>query len=127
LPVAVGAICHGVLRAARARGEAGRSALHGRKTTGLTKRMEVGAWALTCLSLGDYDRTYRLTVEDDVRGLLARREDFITGPLSLARDTPERLGIGFTVRDGNYLLTRWTGDAHRFAGDLAAMLEQPSA
>jgi protease I len=42
-------------------------------------------------------------------------------------DAPERLGIGFTVRDGNYLSARWPGDAHRFAGDLAAMPEQPRA
>ena len=124
---AVAAICHGVLLAARARGEAGRSVLHGRKTTGLTKRMELGAWALTCLYLGDYYRTYRLTVEDEVRGLLAHREDFITGPLSLARDAPERLGIGFTVRDGTYLSARWPGDAHRFASDFAVMLEQPTS
>ncbi len=123
----VAAICHGVLLAARARGEAGRSVLHGRKTTGLTKRLELSAWALTCLYLGDYYRTYRQTVEDEVRGLLAHREDFIAGPLSLARDTPARLDIGFTVRDGTYLSARWPGDAHRFAGEFAAMLEPASA
>jgi len=59
--------------------------------------------------------------------MLARRQDFITGPLSLARDTPERFGIGFTPRDGSYLSVRWPGVAHRFAGDLAAMLDQASA
>jgi protease I len=123
----IGAICHGVLLAARARNEAGQSVLHGRKTTGLTKRMELGAWALTCVYLGDYYRTYPLTVEEEVRAVLARPEDFVTGPLSLARDAPQRLDAGFTVRDGNYLSARWPGDAHRFANDLAAMLEQPSA
>jgi protease I len=123
----VAAICHGVLLAARARNEAGQSVLQGRKTTSLTKRMELGAWALTCLYLGDYYRTYPLTVEEEVRGVLGRREDFITGPLSLARDGPERLDAGFTVRDGNYLSARWPGDAHRFAHDVAAMLEQPNA
>lgn len=123
----VAAICHGVLLAARARGAAGRSVLHGRKTTGLTKRLELGAWALTALYLGDYYRTYRVTVEDEVRGLLARREDFVTGPMSFSRDAPERLDLGFTVRDGRYLSARWPGDAHRFAADFAAMLETPLA
>jgi protease I len=123
----IAAICHGVLLAARARNEAGHSVLQGRKTTGLTKRMELGAWALTCVYLGDYYRTYPLTVEEEVRAVLARPEDFITGPLSLARDAPQSLDAGFTVRDGNYLSGRWPGDAHRFANDLAAMLERPSA
>jgi protease I len=89
--------------------------------------MELGAWALTCLYLGDYYRTYPLTVEEEVRGVLGRPEDFITGPPSLARDGPERLDAGFTVRDGNYLSARWPGDAHRFARDVAAMLELPNA
>lgn len=123
----VAAICHGVLLAARARGAAGRSVLFGRKTTGLTKRMELGAWALTALYLGDYYRTYRLTVEDEVRGRLARREDFVTGPTSLSRDAPERPDLGFTLRDGHYLSARWPGDAHRFAADFATMLETPGA
>jgi protease I len=122
----VAAICHGVLLAARARGEDGRSVLHGRKTTALTRRMELGAWALTCLYLGDYYRTYRRTVEDEVRGALARPEDFITGPLSLARDGPDKLGLGFALRDGNYLSARWPGDAHRFAAELAQMLDEPA-
>jgi protease I len=123
----VGAICHGVLLVARSRAEDGRSVLYGRKTTGLTKLMELGAWALTCVYLGDYYRTYRVTVEDEVRGLLAQPEDFVPGPSSLARDTPERLDLGFTLRDGNYLSARWPGDAHRFANDLATLLERPNA
>jgi protease I len=119
----IAAICHGVLLAARARNDAGQSVLQGRRTTGLTRRMELGAWALTCLYLGDYYRTYPRTVEEEVSRVLARPEDFITGPLSLARDAPDKLDAGFTVRDGNYLSARWPGDAHRFASDLAAMLE----
>ena len=123
----VGAICHGVLLAARSLGTGGRSVLYGRKTTGLTKRMELSAWAITCLYLGDYYRTYPTTVEDEVRGALARREDFIPGPGGLGRDSPTRLGTGFTVRDGNYLSARWPGDAHRFASDFAAMLARGAA
>jgi protease I len=123
---AVGAICHGVILAARARVGGGKSILCGRKTTSLTKFMELGAWALTALYLGDYYRTYPTTVEDEVRAALARPADFITGPVALIRDGPERLEAGFTVRDGNYLSARWPGDAHRFASDFASMVERPS-
>jgi protease I len=123
----VAAICHGVLLAARSRDAAGRSVLHGRKTTALPRRMELGAWALTCLWLGGYYRTYSVTVEDEVRALLADPGDFLRGPAGFTRDAPDRLAAGFTVRDGNYLSARWPGDAHRFAHDLAAMLERPNA
>jgi protease I len=66
--------------------------------------------------------TYQTTVEDEVRSVLARPEDFIRGPLPLRRDSAARLGAGFTVRDGNYLSARWPGDAHRFASEFAAMI-----
>ena len=84
--------------------------------------MELIAWRLTRLYLGDYYRTYPTTVEDEVRSALARPEDFITGPLPVRRDLAARLGVGFTVRDGEYLSARWPGDAHRFAAEFAAMI-----
>jgi len=118
----VGAICHGVLLAARSFIAPGVSVLYGKKTTALTKRMELSGWLLTCLYLGDYYRTYPTTVEDEVRSVLARPEDFIRGPPPLRRDSPARLSAGFTVRDGHYLSARWPGDAHRFAAEFAAML-----
>jgi hypothetical protein len=118
----VGAICHGVLLAARSSFRPGKSVLYGKKTTALTKQMELIAWRLTRLYLGDYYRTYPTTVEDEVRSALARPEDFITGPLPLRRDSAARLGVGFTVRDGEYLSARWPGDAHRFAAEFAAMI-----
>jgi protease I len=117
----VGAICHGVLLAARAR-HSGRSVLCGRRTTGLTKLQELSAWALTCLWLGSYYRTYPQTVEDEVTGVLAQPGDFARGPLSLTRDSPQNLGAGFTVRDGTYLSARWPGDAHRFGHALAQLV-----
>jgi protease I len=120
----VGAICHGVLVAARTRGANGRSVLYGRKTTALLNAMELGGWALTRLSLGDYFRTYRTTVEDEVRAALASPRDFVRGPPSVLRDSPANLQRGFTVRDGNYISARWPGDAHRFANDFAAMLSE---
>jgi protease I len=117
----VGAICHGVLLAARSRRSDGRSVLYGKKTTALTRSMELTAWALTRFYLGDYYRTYPVTVEDEVRAALAAPEDFIRGPFSISRDSPSTLDLGFTVRDGNYLSARWPGDAHRFANEFASM------
>jgi protease I len=120
----VGAICHGVLLAARSRGRDGKPVLFGRKTTALVKTMELAAWALTRVYLGDYYRTYPMTVEDEVRAALADAGDFLAGPLPLRRDSPARLDIGFTVRDGHYLSARWPGDAHRFGAEFAAMLAE---
>lgn len=118
----VAAICHGVLLAARSLGADGRSVLHGRKTTALTAQMELSAWNLTRLWLGDYYRTYPVTVEDEVGALLAQPADFLRGPTSLRRDGPTTLQRGFVVRDGNYLSARWPGDAHRLGHALAAVL-----
>jgi protease I len=118
----VGAICHGVLLCARSRAASGRSVLYGRKTTGLTRRLELAARALTRLHLLNYHQTYSMTVEDEVRGVLASPDHFITGPASVRRDSPMKLHLGFTVRDHNYLSARWAGDAHRFATDFAGML-----
>jgi protease I len=118
----VGAICHGVLLAARSRRADGISVLHGRRTTALTRQLELTGWALTVLWLGNYYRTYPKTVQAEVTEALARPADFVTGPLSTSRDGPSRRGPGFTLRDGNYLSARWPGDAHRFGHDFAAML-----
>jgi protease I len=118
----VGAICHGVVLAARSRRADGRSVLYGHRTTALTRQMELTAWAFTCLWLGRYYRTYPTTVQGEVTAALAARTDFIRGPMSTARDSPSDLASGFVVRDGNYLSARWPGDAHRFGHDFAAML-----
>jgi protease I len=118
----VGAICHGVVLAARSRAADGRSVLFGRKTTALTRRMELTAWALTALWLRSYYRTYPTPVQNEVSAALASPADFITGPMTTTRDAPSKLGVGFTVRDGQYLSARWPGDAHRFASEFATML-----
>jgi protease I len=118
----VGAICHGVLAAARSRADSGRSVLHGRKTTALTRRMELTAWWLTRAWLGNYYRTYPETVEDEVRGVLAQPEDFIAGPASTRRDDAAHPEWGFTVRDGLYLSARWPGDAHSFAVEFSQLI-----
>jgi protease I len=120
----IGAICHGVVLAARSRAEDGRSVLQGKKTTALTKPMELSAWSLTCAWLGSYYRTYPTTVEDEVAAALGASGEFIRGPMSAKRDAPDQLERGFTVRDGHYLSARWPGDAHRFAVDFAGMVAE---
>lgn len=120
----VGAICHGVLAAARSLGEDGRSVLYGRKTTALTARMELIAWRLTRLWLGDYYRTYPTTVQDEVTAALASPDDFFTGPRSVRKDSLARLSRGFVVEDGDYVSGRWPGDARRYATALVAAAER---
>ena len=109
----VGAICHGVLLVARSKSRTGRSVLHGRRTTALTRLMELCGWTLT----------YPTTVEDEVRAVLARPDDFVRGPFAWRRDTPEHLDRGFAVQDGSYVSARWPGDAHHFATTFAGIVE----
>ena len=123
----VGAICHGVVLAARSKLPNGRSVLFKRKTTSLLNSQELLAWGLTCLWLGSYYRTYPQTVEDEVRCSLESDTDFIRGPAPLRRDSPSDLTAGFIVRDGNYLSARWPGDAHRFANEFLKMLHEHHA
>jgi protease I len=101
----IGAICHGVVLGAHSRAATGRSVLHGRKTTALLRSQELLAWNLTRLYLGDYYRTYPITVEDEVTAALARPEDFERGPMSVIRDTPNRPN-GFAIIDGNNVSAR---------------------
>jgi putative intracellular protease/amidase len=118
----VAAICHGTVLAARSRGPDGRSVLHGRRTTGLTRQLEMLAWRLTRHRLGDYYRTYPQTVQAEVTAALRTPSDFRAGPPALLRDSDRHPGRGFIVRDGNYVSARWPGDVHRFAREFAAML-----
>lgn len=114
----VGAICHGVLLAARSKTKDGHSVLYGRKTTALPKWMELNAWALTALWLKNYYRTYPVSVQEEVSSLLRSKDDFLSGPLSLLRDEPDKLSRGFIVKDKNYISARWPGDAHLFAHEI---------
>ena len=140
----VGAICHGVVLAARSVSPAsGRSVLHGRKTTALTWKLEKSAWTLM-RALGRvwdpaYYRTYveapgepdgYRSVEAEVKRALASPEDFKDVPpdspqrfrqaSGLFRDRPDDTRCAFVVADGNYVSARWPGDGHLFAQTLAA-------
>jgi hypothetical protein len=85
--------------------------------------MEMAAWRLTRFWMGDYYRTYPVTVQAEVTATLGDPDDFFTGPRSLFRDSPEKIGRGFIVRDGNYVSARWPGDLHRYCRELMSMLQ----
>lgn len=139
----VGAICHGVVLAARSvSAKTGRSVLHGRKTTALTWKLEGTAWRLM-RRIGrvwdpDYYRTYSeapgeaegfRSVEAEVKRALASPDDFLDATPSspnyrrqssgLFRDRPGDTRCAFVVEDGPYVSARWPGDAHLFAQTVA--------
>lgn len=114
----VGAICHGVIVAARA------DVLKGRKTTCLPKYMERTGYFLTAWKLGRHYRTYPEYVEDEVRRALAQPGDFVRGPLHLmSRGTDTNDAAAFVVEDGNYVSARWPGDAYLFAKAILKRLQ----
>jgi putative intracellular protease/amidase len=142
----VGAICHGVLVAARAVDPAtGRSVLHGRRTTALTWALERKAWGLAMYTRfwdANYYRTYTeekgqpfgyMSVQQEVTRALATESDFE----DVARDAPHyrRKTSGrardsltddrpaWVVRDGLYVSARWPGDAHTFARTVCDVLD----
>jgi putative intracellular protease/amidase len=142
----VGAVCHGVLLAARSIDpRTGRSVLYGRRTTALTWSLERRAWSVARISRHwdpDYYRTYReasgqppgyLSVQQEVSRSLAHGGDFADvdphGPDArrkldgLHRDTPADRRPAFVVRDGNYVSARWPGDIHTFAGAVCELLD----
>jgi putative intracellular protease/amidase len=121
----VGAICHGVLVVARARGTDGRSLIAARRTTCLPKYMERAAYLATAWKLGRYYRTYEAYVEEEVRAALDDPErQFSRGPLELdpRRVTRASAEGGFVVEDGSYVSARWPGDAYLFAQRFLARL-----
>jgi len=119
----VGAICHGVLVLARAKGANGHSVIHGRRVTSLINRLEMAGYNLTRLWMGDYYRTYPgITTEDEVRAALASDDDFDPGPGGTKRDSMDALQHGFIVCDRNLVTARWPGDAHRWSMQIDRLL-----
>jgi len=140
----VGAICHGVLLAARSRRGDGKSALYGRRTASLTWAQERAASALAHVGRRwdrDYYRTYLegpgepegyMSVEAEVTRALASPGDYVDVPRDapdfrrktngLARDKVDDSRPAWVVRDGNYVSARWPGDAHTFAARFAELL-----
>ncbi|XP_055337802.1 uncharacterized protein LOC129587885 [Paramacrobiotus metropolitanus] len=124
----VGAICHGCLLVGRSRDPAtGKSVLFGKKMTALTRRHELSAYNMTRLFLGDYYLTYpETTVEDEMRGYAEKAEDFQVGPgwpIPTLRDSAVK-PYGFALIDGNYVSSRFFGDANAFANAFIYLLTQ---
>jgi putative intracellular protease/amidase len=143
----LGAICPGVLLAARSRDPAtGRSVLHGRRTTALTWQLERTAWSIarrTRFWDPDYYRTYIeepdqpegfMSVQQEVTRSLARPEDFLDvdpgaadygrKTSGRARDSDDDSSPAWVVRDGIYVSARWPGDVHTFARTYADVLSE---
>jgi putative intracellular protease/amidase len=141
----VGAICHGVLLAARSVDPAtGHSVLYGHKTTALTWAMEGLAWRLTRVTRfwdQNYYRTYSeqpgqpggyMSVQSEVTRALEDPTDFrdvVRGSpgwrrkaSGMARDSATDSRPAFVVDDGSYVSARWPGDTHTFATVLSRKL-----
>jgi putative intracellular protease/amidase len=123
----VGAICHGVLLAARSKNpKTQQSVLADLRTTCLPKYMEQIAFYLTAWKLSTYYRTYPMYVEDEVRMVLRDPAgQFVRGPLSLVkRGTLVDDRAAFVVEDDFYVSARWPGDAYLFANRFMARLRR---
>ena len=142
----VAAICHGVVLAARSRSAStGRSVLFGRRTTGLTWKLESAAWRLMKFAGRVWDPGYYRTyteqpgepagyrgVEAEVTRALASPDHFLDVPPAgpdhfrktsgLFRDSATDSRPAWVVRDGNYVSARWPGDLHAFVGSFAGLL-----
>ncbi|HWD56543.1 MAG TPA: type 1 glutamine amidotransferase domain-containing protein [Acidimicrobiales bacterium] len=143
----VGAICHGVLVAARATDPTtGRSVLHGRRTTALTWALEYKAWSVARYARfwdANYYRTYTdepgqghgyMSVQREVTRALAAPADFEDVARDApdyrrktsgrARDTLSDARPAWVVRDGSYVSARWPGDVHTFARTFCDLLDR---
>jgi putative intracellular protease/amidase len=143
----VGAICHGVLVAARAVDPVTeRSVLYGRRTTALTWALERRAWGIARYTRfwdSNYYRTYveergqrwgYMSVQQEVTRALADPADFADvekgstdwrrKTSGRARDSSDDQRPAFVVRDGSYVSARWPGDVHTFARTFAAVLAE---
>ncbi|MEH6346949.1 MAG: type 1 glutamine amidotransferase domain-containing protein [Bermanella sp.] len=150
VPKPVGAICHGVVLAARAISkESGKSVLFGKKTTALTWKLEKSAWDLTRFYARFWDSNYYRTyqeqpgeekgyqgVQQEVTRALKSESDFLDVPnktpgflfktLGVFRDSATNAQPAWVVRDGYYLSARWPGDVNTFAKRFVDVLKEAS-
>lgn len=147
-PKPVGAICHGVVLAARSISKkTGKSILFGKKTTALTWKLEKSAWDLTRFYARFWDSNYYRTyqeqagdtkgyygVQQEVMRALESNTDFVDVPkktshflmktLGLFRDSKRNNKPAWVVRDGYYVSARWPGDVNTFANQFVEVLKE---
>ena len=110
----VGSICHGGIVLVRSIDpETGKSVVHKKKMTALTKLLERAAYMVSAWKLGDYYRTYPEYVQDEVCRHLANISQFKTG-------NPIKPTV---VEDDNLVTARWPLDAYLYAETLIKKLE----
>lgn len=113
----VSAVCHGPVVLARAKdADSGKSVVHGRRLTALTRLLERSGFWLTMWTLGRRFRTYPEYVQDELGRALGPKGVFETGPLIPSYANP------FVVRDGNLLTARWPGDADALGQQMADLV-----
>lgn len=111
----IGSICHGSIVLSRTINPAtGKSIIHQRKLTGLTKFLERLAYYITFWKLGNYYRTYPAYVQDEVKQNLANKQQFETGGNPF---------VPYVCVDDNLITARWPKDAFLFANTIIAQLE----
>ncbi|MEQ1554766.1 MAG: type 1 glutamine amidotransferase domain-containing protein [Ferruginibacter sp.] len=112
----VGSICHGCIVLARTiNPSSGKSVIHHKKITGLTKFLERIAYFLTFWKLGKYYRTYPAYVQDEVKRNLVDAQNFNTGGNQFKP---------YVCVDENLVTARWPKDAYLFAETLINKLEK---
>lgn len=112
----IGSICHGSIVLARAIDPTtGKSVVHNKKLTGLTKFLERIAYYITFWKLGKYYRTYPAYVQDEVKDCLQDKGNFKTGGNQFKP---------YVCVDGNLITARWPKDAYLFAETLISKLEK---
>ncbi len=114
----VSAVCHGPVVLARTKDpRTGKSVLHGRRLTALTKLLEGSGYMLTMWTLGKRFRTYPEYVQDEIVAAVGDKSKFETGPIIPSYSNP------FVVTDGNLLTARWPGDARKLGEALLDRLQ----
>lgn len=110
----IGSICHGGIVLSRTiDSSTGKSIIHSKKMTALTKSLEGIAYYITFWKLGDYYRTYPEYVQDEVCRNLISKDNFKRGnPFN-----------PMVVEDGNLITARWPLDAYLYAQTLIKKLK----
>lgn len=122
----IGAVCHGVVLVARSVDpKTHKSVLYTYQTTALLKSQEILGYRLSKFWKQDYYLTYPgITVEDEVKVVLKKKNQFIHGPQPIFRDREGIQKHGFALQDRNYISARWPGDIYTLSSGFISMLKE---